>query len=141
MRDAALREAQEEVGLEPEHAELLGELDDVPTFVTGYVITPVVAIIDPRRFDAHDRYPWRASAAEVTQIHELPLAGFFDKSALRIEERERDGVRFELYWYTIDGATVWGATARIVHQLVKVIRGEPIEPPPWQHQLGPLQGA
>ncbi len=132
IREAALREANEEVGLDPLHARLVGELDDCPTFVTGYVISPVVAIIDAAAMDPAGRYPWRASASEVVRLHELPLEEFLDPRALRIEERERDGVRFELYWYTVRGTIVWGATARIVHQLLDVALGRPIEPPPWE---------
>jgi len=109
MRETALREANEEVGLDPKHARIVGELDDVPTFVTGYVISPVVAIIDGG-LTPEQRYPWRASAGEVVKLHELPLKDFLDPAALRIEERERDGARFELYWYTVRGTIVWGTS-------------------------------
>jgi 8-oxo-dGTP pyrophosphatase MutT (NUDIX family) len=131
VRETALREANEEVGLDPSHAQIIGELDDCPTFVTGYVISPVVAIIDPRQFGADGRYPWRPSAGEVMKLHELPMDEFLAPGALRIEDRERDGVRFELYWYTVRGTTVWGATARIVHQLLDVALARPVGPPPW----------
>ncbi len=133
MRETALREAQEEVGLDPAHAELLGELDDVPTFVTGYVISPVVALIDERSLGPEGRYPWRLSQGEVVRVHELPMRDLLEPSALRVEERERDGVRFELYSYTARGATVWGATARILHQLLDLAVGRPVGPPPWHN--------
>ena len=51
-RAAALREAQEEVGLDPRHVEIIGQLDDCPTFVTGYVILPVVGVVDSLAFTA-----------------------------------------------------------------------------------------
>jgi 8-oxo-dGTP pyrophosphatase MutT (NUDIX family) len=121
---AALREAREEVGLRPEHVEIIGALDDCPTFVTGYVIKPVVGVIDPLAFTAAGRYPWTPSPAEIAALHELPLAGFCDPRNLRLEMREHEGSLFQLYWYTVEGTTVWGATARILHQLIELANKE-----------------
>jgi len=122
VRAAALREAQEEVGLQQQHVEVLGTIDDCPTFVTGYVITPVVGIIDPLAFTAAGRYPWDPSPAEIAALHELPLSDFCDPANLRVEMREREGQMFELYWYTVRGTVVWGATARILNQLIELAR-------------------
>ena len=119
---AALREAREEVGLDREHVEIVGALDDCPTFVTGFVITPVVGVVDPLAFTAAGRYPWNPSPAEIAALHELPLADFCEPKNLRVEMREREGVMFELYWYTVQGQTVWGATARILNQLIQLAR-------------------
>jgi 8-oxo-dGTP pyrophosphatase MutT (NUDIX family) len=121
-RAAALREAREEVGLDEQHVEVLGTLDDCPTFVTGFVITPVVGLIDPLAFTAAGRYPWAPSPAEIAALHELPLVEFCDPANLRVEMREREGVLFELYWYTVQGQVVWGATARILNQLIQLAR-------------------
>jgi 8-oxo-dGTP pyrophosphatase MutT (NUDIX family) len=121
---AALREAHEEVGLLPDHVEVLGLLDDCPTFVTGYVITPVVGIVDPLAFTAAGRYPWAPSPAEIASLHELPLAGFTDPANMRVERRKHEGTIFELTWYTVEGTTVWGATARILRQLIELSLGE-----------------
>lgn len=120
----ALREAREEVGLRPEHVEIIGVLDDCPTFVTGFVISPVVGVVDPLAFTAAGRYPWAPSPAEIAALHELPLAGFTDPRNLRTEIREREGVPYELLWYTVDGTVVWGATARILRQLIDVATKE-----------------
>lgn len=120
VRSAALREAREEVGLQDEHVELIGALDDCPTFVTGFVISPVVGVVDPLAFTAAGRYPWRPSPAEIAALHELPLQDFCDPANLRIEQREREGVHYDLYWYTVRGTVVWGATARILHQLLEL---------------------
>jgi 8-oxo-dGTP pyrophosphatase MutT (NUDIX family) len=124
VRAAALREAREEVGLRGEHVEIIGELDDCPTFVTGYVITPVVGVIDPLAFSAAGRYPWTPSEAEIAALHELPLSAFSDPENLRVEWRAHEGSMFELYWYTVEGTTVWGATARILHQLIELAEKE-----------------
>ena len=123
---AALREAREEVGLDPRHVEIIGQLDDCPTFVTGYVILPVVGVVDPLAFTAAGRYPWTPSAAEIASIHELPLDAFLDPKNRRVEQRLREGEPYELTWYTVGGATVWGATARILRQLLE-LAGAPVE--------------
>jgi len=117
---AAMREAHEEVGLDKEDVEILGMLDDCPTFVTGFVITPVVGLINPLAFTSAGRYPWNPSPAEIAALHELPLADFLEPRNLRIEMREREGRMFELYWYTVQGQVVWGATARILSQLIQL---------------------
>ncbi|HYZ90317.1 MAG TPA: CoA pyrophosphatase [Myxococcales bacterium] len=117
---AALREAREEVGLDPQHVEILGQLDDCPTFVTGFVIEPVVGVIDPLAFTAAGRYPWTPSPVEIASIHELPLDAFLDPKNRRDEQRLRNGVPYELTWYTVGGTTVWGATARILRQLLEL---------------------
>ena len=125
VRAAALREAREEVGLREEHVEVVGMLDDCPTFVTGYVITPVVGVIDPVAFTAAGRYPWEPSPAEIAALHELPLRDFQDPANLRTELREREGQMYELHWYTVQGALVWGATARILKQLIQIAEEAP----------------
>ena len=120
VRTAALREAREEVGLLPAHVEVIGQLDDCPTFVTGYVITPLVGVVDPLSFTSEGRYPWTPSAAEIAAMHELPLAAFADPANRRVEQRRHEGQVFELTWYTVHGTTVWGATARILRQLLEL---------------------
>ena len=126
-RAAALREAREEVGLRPEHVELIGQLDDCPTFVTGFVITPLVGVVDPLAFTSSPAgnpgkagYPWSPSAAEIAALHELPLAAFTIPENRRIERRKHKDEVYELTWYTVNGTTVWGATARILRQLLEL---------------------
>ena len=119
-RTAALREAREEVGLDPRHVEIIGQLDDCPTFVTGYVIVPVVGVVDPLAFTAAGRYPWTPSEDEIAALHELPLDAFLDAKNRRVEQRLRNGEPYELTWYTVGGTTVWGATARILRQLLEI---------------------
>jgi len=124
VQAAALREAREEVGLRDEHVEVIGALDDCPTFVTSYVISPIVGVVDPLAFTAAGRYPWTPSPAEIAALHELPLAPFCDPANLKVEIREREGVQYQLYWYTVQGTVVWGATARILHQLLELASKE-----------------
>jgi 8-oxo-dGTP pyrophosphatase MutT (NUDIX family) len=125
-RAAALRESYEEVGLRKEHVEIIGQLDDCPTFVSGFVIAPFVGVVDPLAFTAAGRYPWTPSPAEIAALHELPLSQFLELANRRVEMRERDGMPYELTWYTISGTTIWGATARILRQLIEWAE-EPVE--------------
>jgi 8-oxo-dGTP pyrophosphatase MutT (NUDIX family) len=112
----ALREAQEEVGLPASAIEIVGELDDCPTFVSNFVITPVVGVIP-------DRYPFVASEAEISVLIEAPLAAFLAPGAVRTEQADRGGFLYTLYFYTVEGHVVWGATARILTQLFGLIAG------------------
>ena len=100
-------------------------LDDCPTFVTGYVITPVVGVIDPLAFTAAGRYPWEPSPAEIAALHELPLRDFHDPANLRIELREREGQMYELTGTRCAARVVWGATARILNQLIELAEEAP----------------
>ncbi|MFL5364595.1 MAG: NUDIX hydrolase [Myxococcales bacterium] len=125
-REAALRESFEEVGLREEHVEIIGQLDDCPTFVSGFVIAPIVGVVDPLAFTAAGRYPWTPSPAEIAALHELPLSEFLIPEKRRVEMREREGVPYELTWYTVGGTVIWGATARILRQLLEMA-DEPME--------------
>ncbi|WP_225429882.1 NUDIX hydrolase [Deinococcus detaillensis] len=107
---AALREAWEEVGLEPETVSVLGELDDVFT-PAGFHVTPVLA-----RLEA---LPRLAPSSEVAAILLPPLS---ELRALEQPAEERtgpDGRRFLLYRYPWQGHDIWGMTARVVHELLE----------------------
>ena len=117
LLDTALREAHEEVGLEPGDVEVLGVLDDLPTAVSGFIIRPFVASIPhPYEFVHH--------AMEVAFVFTPPLSTFADTSKRRVETRERDGISYEIYYYDVDGSIVWGATARMLVALTDVLGAE-----------------
>lgn len=110
LRATALREAHEEIGLEPDHVELLGALPPVGTFVTSYRIHPFVGAIDTG-------YEWSLQETEVEQLLELSIpalaAGFESRRLLR------RGVPIRTPTYTVGDTFVWGATARIVQSLLE----------------------
>jgi 8-oxo-dGTP pyrophosphatase MutT (NUDIX family) len=112
----ALRETEEELGIPPHRVRILGVLDDVPTFVSGFVVTPVVGVI-PHPLDL------RISADEISEILIVPLDVFMDPTRVRIEERERDGERITLFFYRHEGQEIWGATARILKGFVDQMFG------------------
>jgi 8-oxo-dGTP pyrophosphatase MutT (NUDIX family) len=112
----ALRETEEELGIPPHRVRVLGVLDDVPTFISGFVVTPVVGVI-PHPLDL------RISADEISEILIVPLDTFQDPSRVRVEERERDGERVQLLFYHHEGHEIWGATARILKGFVEQVFG------------------
>lgn len=116
---AALREAAEEIGLDPEAAgvTVLGELEPVVVAVSGYRITPVVAA-------AGRRPSYRPAPAEVAAIFEAPLEAFVPGAPIEIVERDLGERRIRYGAYPVGGRLVWGATARILGQLGALVGGE-----------------
>jgi 8-oxo-dGTP pyrophosphatase MutT (NUDIX family) len=110
LRTTALREAQEEIGLDPDGVELVGALPPVGTFVTGYRIFPFVGLIEPGQ-------TWRPQATEVAEVLEFALAELV--RGHEMQRLIRKGVPVKTPTYTVDGHLVWGATARIVQDLLE----------------------
>jgi 8-oxo-dGTP pyrophosphatase MutT (NUDIX family) len=112
LRSTALREAHEEIGLDPAGVELVGALPPVGTFVTGYRIYPFVGLIEPGQ-------TWRPQATEVAEVLEFRVADLV--SGHKMRRLIRKGVPIKTPTYTVDGHLVWGATARIVESLLERI--------------------
>jgi 8-oxo-dGTP pyrophosphatase MutT (NUDIX family) len=110
LRMTALREAEEEIGLDPDGVELVGALPPVGTFVTGYRIYPFVGLIQPGQ-------EWRPQATEVAEVLEFALADLI--RGHEMQRLIRKGVPIKTPTYTVDGHLVWGATARIVQSLLE----------------------
>ena len=110
LRETALREAHEEIGLEPAGVELVGALPPVGTFVTGYRIFPFVGLIEPGQ-------SWRPQATEVERVLEFTLAELV--RGHEMQRLIRKGVPIKTPTYTVEGHLVWGATARIVQSLLE----------------------
>jgi len=106
----ALREAQEEIGLDPEAVTVAGALSPIPTIATSYAIYPFVGLIEP----GHD---WRPSATEVERVLEMSLTdlrvGYGRRRLLR------RGVPFRTDTFVVSDELVWGATARILSDLLE----------------------
>jgi 8-oxo-dGTP pyrophosphatase MutT (NUDIX family) len=109
LRTTALREAQEEIGLPPDAVRLAGALPPTPTLVTSYAVYPFVGVIEPG-------HAWTPSAGEVAEVLELSLPRVRD--GFERKRLVRRGVPFRTDTYTVDGAMIWGATARIVGDLL-----------------------
>lgn len=107
----ALRESEEEIGLERQLVTPLGFLDRFET-ISGYNITPVVA-----RIDREARlYP---APAEVAEVFEVPLSFFLEPSNLRRYTMEFRGHRRDMVEFVHGGHRIWGATAAMVFNLLQ----------------------
>jgi 8-oxo-dGTP pyrophosphatase MutT (NUDIX family) len=109
---AALREADEELGIVPAGVQVLGRLSELAT-PTGFIITPVVGVLAP------PPAAYRPSPTEVAEAFEVPLSRLRDPA--QFEDRgviERWGMTFRTCAYRPDGRFIWGATARITNELL-----------------------
>jgi 8-oxo-dGTP pyrophosphatase MutT (NUDIX family) len=113
---AALREAQEEIGLDPARVEVLGVLHPVFTVVSNYLIVPVVAFL-PEGLGT-----LQLQASEVTEIILVPLRGLTDPRNFHTEEWMRGGQTRTVYFYDYGSYRIWGATARILHALLEMLK-------------------
>ena len=123
----ALREAAEEIGLEPEVVGLrvVGELEPFWIPVSNFRVTPIVALAD--RLQA-----WRPDPREVARVIEAPLAAFLPDAPITIIERDVREWRIRYGAFALeelgDGPAVWGATARILGQLGAVLGASAVLP-------------
>jgi 8-oxo-dGTP pyrophosphatase MutT (NUDIX family) len=111
---AALREAQEEVGLDPAMPEILGRLPTLMTG-TGYLVTPVVALLRPP-FDL------TSDPGEVAEAFEYPLERLLDPAAPERRRQEFRGRMREFWVWPHDRHYIWGATASMLVTLSAVLR-------------------
>ncbi len=112
----ALREAEEEIGLKPEHVAVLGQLDELLT-VTQYRITPIVGVIPWP-------YPFVLSTVELSEVFGAPLRWLADPANLETQYRDpiAPGRPVPVYYFRYEGHTIWGATARMLLNLLEVVR-------------------
>ena len=106
---AAIREAQEEILLDPAAVELVGALEPYRT-VTGYVITPVIGVVPPD-------LPLRPHEQEVADLFETPLSYLLDPAKLRRQSALLQGRERHYYEIVWNGRRIWGATAAMIVNL------------------------
>ena len=111
LAQAALREAAEEIGVEPSAVRVLGELTPVHVLVSGFTLHPVVGITD-RRPD------FVRAPDEVEEILEVSLDHLRDASRIRQGIRMREGVAVEYPYFDLLGHQVWGATAMVLGEFI-----------------------
>ncbi|HEU4658034.1 MAG TPA: CoA pyrophosphatase [Capillimicrobium sp.] len=109
LRITALREAEEEIGLPREEVELVGALQPTPTIATNYAVYPFVGLIEPGR-------EWKISAREVAEVLELSLADL--RAGYARQRMLRRGVPFRTDVYVVGDHLIWGATARMLGDLL-----------------------
>ncbi|HEY7876179.1 MAG TPA: CoA pyrophosphatase, partial [Actinomycetota bacterium] len=110
---AARREAFEEIGLEPDAVEILGELDTFPTYVSGFTVTPIVGWLD-------DLPELRLNPAEVARVLVVPLRELTDD--IRAEPGfEHGGRTFPTEAWIWDDNVIWGVTARVLRGFLSLL--------------------
>jgi 8-oxo-dGTP pyrophosphatase MutT (NUDIX family) len=110
---AALREAQEEMALDPAKVHLLGSLDHILSH-TGFHIVPVVGLVD-------ERATMTPAAEEVARVFAVPLAELADRPRWQVKTHERGGRTYELPHFYADGEDIWGLTAFMLLRLVELL--------------------
>ena len=113
--DAALRETEEEIGLPRARADVMGPLSETLVLQTAFRLTPWVASVPYP-------YPYVAAPGEVEEILHVPLAGLLAPGIHRVEPREAYGMKLDVHYFDIGRDVLWGATARIVWELLGVWR-------------------
>jgi 8-oxo-dGTP pyrophosphatase MutT (NUDIX family) len=111
LAQAAVREAHEEIGIDPAAVRILGELTPVYVLVSGFTLHPVVGI-------THQRPTFAPAAHEVDAIVEVSIEDLKDASSIRQGTRTREGVAIEYPYFDLMGHQVWGATAMILGEFI-----------------------
>lgn len=108
----ALREASEEIGLDPVEVEVVGRLDDIQT-ITEYAVSPFVGRVPDRVYHPDER--------EVAEVVWLPVAALTAPENYEVSLRDHpEEGEIVVHFFRVDGYTVWGATARILVQFLEL---------------------
>lgn len=112
----ALRETFEEIGVARDHVRIIGSLDDMVT-ISNFRVTPYVGLLQ------HDHpYPFAISDHEVSRVVEVPMSFLMEEGNMELEVREHNGREVLVPAFSYNGHRIWGATARMLHQLIELLR-------------------
>lgn len=117
----ALREVEEELGLVIPLDDVIGELRKVYTHSSNFVISPFLALVKTRP-------QVKLMSAEVSYVLEVDLNMLLDPSKYSEDDRSSNGIKYSVPYYDYEGEVIWGATAQIINQLMKIIRNGTIVP-------------
>lgn len=115
LAEAALREAHEEIGLDPSAVRILGELTPVHVIVSGFTLHPVVGVSDTRPV-------FTPAAYEVEEVVEVSIRDLQDASRIRQGLRVREGLAIEFPYFDLMGHQVWGATAMVLGEFICLLQ-------------------
>jgi len=115
LPQTALREFEEELGTAAAELQIIGQLSPIYVFVSGFEVTPVIAISEnPLSFVPNPH--------EVAAVVELPLAQLCDPALRGRHEIDRRGLRFSVPHFAIAGQQIWGATSLILAEFVGILQ-------------------
>lgn len=121
--ETALRESQEEIGLNPKDVRILGQLDQVPA-AYNFLVTPFVGLIP-------FPYEYRLNKSETAAVFSVPVSALMDSKAVSVDTRLL-ATRGPLYRFEYQDWDIWGATARIVKQLLELVYGFQTQARPYE---------
>ena len=116
LLNTALREAQEEIGLDPADVQVLGELNDTITATSNYLISPFVGVIP-------HPYPFKPDKWETEDLIEVPISLLLDKNCFSEGVTIQNGREVNTCFYKYGDRSIWGATARILKQFLEIYSG------------------
>lgn len=114
--DAALRETEEELGVDRRLVVPAGELDDVWS-LHGYIVTPHVGWLSARP-------EWVPSPDEVERVIEVDVESLMRPEVHRVEHVGHGGVKYPIHYFDAEGDVIWGMTAGILHRFFSLLRGD-----------------
>ena len=115
LESTAKRETFEEIGVRDEDIEILGQLDDMTTITSRFIVHPFVGIVP-------FPYEFNLNRSEVDHLIEVPLQFFLDPSQPQTFSMHYKGDTFETPAFIYEGIVIWGATERILENFISVIR-------------------
>jgi 8-oxo-dGTP pyrophosphatase MutT (NUDIX family) len=113
IRETALRETHEEVGIRPSEVEVAGYLEPTAT-ITGFAVSSVIGFVDPT-------YAAKPDPTEVETVFEVPFDFLMDDANVTYAERSLDGQRIRVVSFDYGGHRIWGATAGIIVTLKRIL--------------------
>ena len=111
--DAALREAHEEIDLDPNHVEVIGQLTPLNTYVSKSHIVPIVGFLK-------DKPSLHACNAEVDRVFTVPVVDLVRMDTYAEEQWGEPPDQFSLHFFYLDDETIWGATGRMLYQIISI---------------------
>ncbi|CAG0927844.1 hypothetical protein TFLX_00655 [Thermoflexales bacterium] len=121
LRETALREAWEEIGVTAAEVEVIGQLSTLYIPPSNFLVTPTVGCVE-RRPDFH------GDPREVAELIEVPLRALFDRAVVKREPWILREITVDVPFYHIGSHKVWGATAMILSELSQLLAGEAAPP-------------
>ncbi len=115
LLQTALRETEEEIGVNSRQIELIGEADDFVT-VTNFLVTPFVGIL-------HPPFKFRLSEDEVEEVLQVPLSLFLEDTRFEVKKWNYRGKKYDVYFYYHNKHVIWGATAFILNRFIDLVFG------------------
>jgi 8-oxo-dGTP pyrophosphatase MutT (NUDIX family) len=110
LKETALRETYEELGIDPDRVQVVGRLEDEYVVVSNFLIAPFVGVLN-------EEPTFLPNPLEVAQVIEVPLERLRDPTIFREEDWSRPEMP-RMQFYSVNGHEIWGATARIIRKFL-----------------------